>query len=525
MLNNKSFAYIIALMTISLIGIIAVQVYWIRNSIELEEKQFERDVKSALLQVSENISERELIRFYDKNFSKLANTKGKLDESEIRDFIYEQIDTLNDERFIYSQTILEENYKVPTDFYQADSVELKKVYSKEEVTIIKNKSNREIGDVTSQESFIRYEQLEDYQKLNLKRQSKVMHNRLPLTRRISNPDLSFLIQQELFKRGVKLPFEFGVYDEGMATKLNSNNSNLYKKSNYNVFLFVGDDGVSDYELYVSFPTKRRYLFASVWDIISLSMLFISIIVLVYVSSLVLLVKQKKISEIKTDFINNMTHEFKTPIATINLALDAIKNPKILSETDKVLQYTQMIRDENKRMLTQVENVLQISKLEKDQLDIEKKDLDIHDVVNEALAHVDLMIKDRNGKLTLDLNADKTVFSGNAFHMNNVIVNILDNAIKYSKNVLEISIETVSNNKNVILKIKDSGIGMSKAVQKNIFEKFYREQTGNIHDVKGHGLGLSYVKRIIENHNGKITVMSEKGKGSTFTITLPIIKNL
>jgi two-component system phosphate regulon sensor histidine kinase PhoR len=254
----------------------------------------------------------------------------------------------------------------------------------------------------------------------------------------------------------------------------------------------------------------------------LSITFTLIIIIAYSNALNQLFKQRQISEIKTDFINNMTHEFKTPIATINLALDAIKNPKVIEDKEKVHRYLQMIRDENKRMHAQVENVLRISKLEKKELEINKEPLDINDIINHAIDHVSLIIEDREGTVEKHFNANRTTVLLNDVHFTNVFVNVLDNAIKYSpeKPIIEIYTENIKD--FLIIKIKDHGAGMSKVAQKRIFEKFYREHTGDIHNVKGHGLGLAYVKRIIEEHNGQISVESEKGKGSTFSIKLPLI---
>jgi len=218
----------------------------------------------------------------------------------------------------------------------------------------------------------------------------------------------------------------------------------------------------------------------------------------------------------------MTHEFKTPIATINLALDSIKNPKIINDQDKILRYIKMIRDENKRMHGQVENVLRISRLEKNQIEISTEALDLHDVIDDAISHVNLLTLDKKGSINTHLEAIQSEILANHFHMTNVLVNILENALKYSEGKPKIDVFTESTNKNLLVKIEDKGIGMSKNVQKNIFDKFYREQKGNIHDVKGHGLGLAYVKEIIDIHHGTVFVDSEKGKGSTFTIKLPLI---
>ena len=215
----------------------------------------------------------------------------------------------------------------------------------------------------------------------------------------------------------------------------------------------------------------------------------------------------------------MTHEFKTPIATINLALSAIKNPKTIIDKKKVKKYLKMIYDENNRMHDQVENVLMISHLERNELNIEKTKQDINEIIDLAISHVSLIVENKNGNIITEKNANKSIVSGNETHLINVLVNILDNAIKYNDNSPEILITTENIGSRLLIKVKDNGIGMSKAVQSKIFEKFYRKQTGDLHDVKGHGLGLAYVKKIITFHNGNISVDSVIDEGSTFTIQL------
>ena len=224
------------------------------------------------------------------------------------------------------------------------------------------------------------------------------------------------------------------------------------------------------------------------------------------------------SEIKSDFINNISHEFKTPIATINLALDAISSSKN-NLNDKFNSYLGMIREENSRMLSQVENILTISQLEKSSNPFEMEDTDIHEVIEDAIEHVKLIVESRKGSIKISLDAAKSIISGNSNHLENIIINILDNAVKYSKKNPHIIISSSNSDGNIIICIQDNGIGMDKNIQKLIFEKFYREQNGNIHDIKGHGLGLSYVKKIIDFHNGKIALESKKGVGTKFYITL------
>tara|TARA_B100000900_G_scaffold411067_1_gene430037 strand:- start:616 stop:1518 length:903 start_codon:yes stop_codon:yes gene_type:complete len=254
----------------------------------------------------------------------------------------------------------------------------------------------------------------------------------------------------------------------------------------------------------------------------LSLVFTLIIIVGYMSAVYQLIQQRKISQMKSDFINNMTHEFKTPIATINLAIDAIINPKIFDNKEKVRKYISMIKEENKRMNAQVENVLRISKLQKRQLMISKDRHKLHDLIEDAIVHVKLIVQSRLGYIKTNFKASKSSILANDSYFTNVIVNILDNAVKYSEGAPKIDIITENVGNNILMTVKDQGIGISKAAQKRIFEEFYREHTGDVHNVKGHGLGLSNVKRIIDNHQGSIAVESEKGKGSIFTIKLPLI---
>jgi signal transduction histidine kinase len=243
-----------------------------------------------------------------------------------------------------------------------------------------------------------------------------------------------------------------------------------------------------------------------------------VIVVISTSALYQIIRQKKISEIKNDFINNISHEFKTPIATINLALDAISSSKN-NLNDKFISYLGMIREENSRMLSQVENILRISQLEKSSNPFDMEETNIHEVIEDAIEHVKLIVESKKGLIKLSLNAEKFNINGNSNHLENIIINILDNAVKYSKENPQIIISSINSNKDIILCFEDNGIGMDKNTQKMIFEKFYREHNGNIHNIKGHGLGLSYVKKIIDFHNGKISLESKKGTGTKFYITL------
>ena len=240
-----------------------------------------------------------------------------------------------------------------------------------------------------------------------------------------------------------------------------------------------------------------------------------------------MLRQKKLGDIKNDFINNMTHEFKTPIATISLAVDAMKNEKVLQDRDKIGYFSQIIKEENQRMNRQVETILKASQLEKQEVDLNLKPVHVHEIIKDVADNFGLQLEEKKGRAELLLNAENDLINADEVHFSNLINNLIDNGIKYSKeNVpVYIRITTQSNGKNLTIKVEDNGIGMNKETVKRVFERFYRAHTGNIHNVKGFGLGLSYVKTIIEAHHGQIKADSTLGKGSTFTIEIPLKKNV
>jgi len=522
-MGKRIFILIVVLMTISLIGIIAVQLYWINNAVESKKAQFKNDVKIALANVSERIKNKEFDEFY-RVYEPILKNKKLASDAEIKNYLFQQIDTINNTKTSFAATILEENFKIPVDFLDNDSILYKRITMKKDFFTAKIlKGVDDVAEVTDINRFSLKKRNTFLEKKQLEEVFSSYKNTKPLHQRISNRELNSTLKEELLKRNINIDYKYGVYtNDGLATKLKSGYYTINTKESHKYPLFINDEGESNYTLYVTFPSKNKHILADISGILLLSLFFIFIIIVAFSSSLYQLVRQKKISEIKTDFINNMTHEFKTPIATINLALDSIKNPKIIGDKEKIMRYIKMIREENKRMHAQVENVLRISRLEKKQLDISKEAVDMHDIIEDAITHVSLLIDDRNGTIETHLEAVQTEVLGNQFHLTNVVVNILENAIKYSEKEPQIIIYTESTNKYFILKISDKGIGMSKNAQKYVFDKFYREHKGNIHNVKGHGLGLAYVKEIIDNHHGSVLVESEKGKGSTFIIKLPLI---
>jgi two-component system phosphate regulon sensor histidine kinase PhoR len=525
-MNKLFFRLLVVLMSLSLIGIILVQVYWFNTSFKNNEEQFGFHVEQVLGHVADKLQKEEAFSFIDK-YKKLKDSIGKEPQkSDFLEFGYYQRDSRTKETIIYSNNIISEDFSIYSSLFdkRKDSVKLRN-FSAKRVTEVFSGS---IDKTNLQQQADAELKLEKSGKLDILDNAqfeiffKDIASLKPLQDRVSNEKLQQLLVEELAEYGVTTPFEFAVYSNGLATKIHSDRFVFKTKDTYKIPVFVDNENKNQYMLLVSFPNKVKFLFSELVGITLLSIIFTLIIVIAYSSALNQLIRQRQISQIKTDFINNMTHEFKTPIATINLALDAIKNPKVIHDSDKVERYLQMIRDENKRMHAQVENVLRISRLEKRELEIRKGNNDIHELIQDAIEHVQLILEDRGGIIQTALQASRTTVLVSDVHFTNVLVNIIDNAIKYSTSQPEINIVTENIKDYVLVKISDKGLGMSKAAQKRIFEKFYREHTGDIHNVKGHGLGLAYVKSIVDDHNAEIFVESEKGKGSTFIIKIPLI---
>ncbi len=514
-------------MSLSLIGIILVQVYWFNSSFKNNDEQFKYHVKQVIGNVADKLEKQEA-RSILNNYEKLKDSTGKIPKkNDLLEFYYVQKNNVTNETIIYSNSIIAEQYQKSPTFFEkkVDSLQLQNYSSTRKTEVYRSNSFDNPTNKNSISPEIKIEKsgnLDILKKAQLEIAYKDVASALPIQERITKERVAEVLQKELDEYGVRTPFEFGIYSNGLATKIKSERFHFDKNKSYSIPIFVDSDGNKKYQLLLTFPQKQKYLFSELVGISLLSVIFTLIIIITYSSALNQLIKQRQISEIKTDFINNMTHEFKTPIATINLALDAIKNPKVIDDKERVARYLQMIRDENKRMHAQVENVLRISKLEKRELDINKEPLSVNELLEDAIEHVNLILEDRNGKININFAAKRSIALLNDVHFTNVFVNILDNAIKYSiaNPVIEISSENVKD--FIIIKIKDNGIGMTKNAQKRIFEKFYREHTGDLHNVKGHGLGLAYVKRIIDDHNSQIFVESEKGFGSTFIIKIPLI---
>ena len=527
-MSKRIFVLLLVLMSVSLIGIIFIQYFFILKNYEENNKQFSINVNYVLEETTSDV-ERNEFRKYVRKFRDLIANEALVDVDtlSIQNLIIIDENPEKRETIIYKNGVIEENLIIPkTKSYYDDIIDV--ISNRENISIkrLSNQreekvfSNRRIEDNLSPEQFLlKVGKISKSKEVLFESAYNDISKRNPIEERIGDINkFEKIIERNLERMNINLDFEYAIFDQDSITKISSEKFDLSNQS-YSSLIFKDENDLSNYSLKVAFPGRTPFLLGSLVSVIITSIIFTSIIIIAYVTTILLLLRQRQISQIKTDFINNMTHEFKTPIATINLALSAIKNPKTIVNKDKVKKYLQMIYDENNRMHDQVENVLMISHLERNQLNIEKTKQDINEIIDLAISHVSLIVENNNGNIITEKDADNSMVIGNETHLINVMVNILDNAIKYNDNSPEILIKTLNIGSRVLIEIKDNGIGMSKAVQSKIFEKFYRKQTGDLHDVKGHGLGLAYVKKIIAFHNGNITVDSAVGKGSKFTIQL------
>lgn len=470
---------IIAVMSAALIGISAVQGYWIKWSLELDAKKFDERVFAAMKKTADYIEHFDLER--EEN-AKIFNREEEEVPGKPGDYKFSLSDTSNDQT----------------------------------------------SGMSWQRLKFKYEMLDRQRRINPP----------ALEERIPQPQvLATYLRQQLEDLGIRLGYNYGILDAESKSFVIINDkysvtlgedikasvqdlSRSLGTSNYHVVLFPSDPNGSPGKLMVHFPHKRSWLWESVWQIIAISGLMVLLILLCFSYTIYVIFRQKKLSEIKNDFINNMTHEFKTPIATISLASDSITNPMVISDPAKIGRFANIIQQENKRMLNQVEKVLQMALIDKREFNLSVSDVNLHDVIQTAVGNFTLHVEGRGGNITMDLKAEKPEVQGDATHISNMIHNLLDNANKYSPDAPIINVRTENSGNGVRVIVSDKGVGLTKEAKKHIFEKFYRVHTGNLHDVKGFGLGLSYIKTMITAHNGHVDVKSEPGKGSSFILFFP-----
>jgi two-component system phosphate regulon sensor histidine kinase PhoR len=356
-----------------------------------------------------------------------------------------------------------------------------------------------------------------------------------ISQRYSKDEIREIIRKAFEKQNLeKIPFEFAVGSTSLVVEeMQSDNFvKVYNDSANNKPVVVPlepspgslSEGLSaDEVLILIVPHVKSFVWQSMtWFIVG-AIVFTIIIICAFFITVRALIKQKKLSEIKSDFINNMTHEFKTPLATISLAVDALKNEKVINDREKMNYFTGIIKEENKRMNKQVETILQAALLDKQEVQLNLKKLHAHDLITSALNNINLQVEEKHGILDVNFGAANDLLMADDVHFTNLVSNLLDNAVKYSSDNLRIKISTLNTSNAFKIKIEDNGIGMNKETLGRIFEKFYRAHTGNLHNVKGFGLGLSYVKTMVEAHKGTIKAESVVGKGTSFLLSFPLLK--
>ncbi|MEM6963393.1 MAG: HAMP domain-containing sensor histidine kinase [Bacteroidota bacterium] len=499
-MNKKAIWAIIGLMSAAMIGIILLQVYWINFNIKLNEQQFDRNVKNAITRVAERLEDWEANNSYDDFMNAGMKTPPVLSTTNIRS-------QFRSNGTGFSEISITQAYRNPA--LTTPSISPLKVNNNLDFSYIRDRMEyQDIQKIFRPiEDRIDLKVLDDllYQELNQRRGIEAKYNYGVF----SNQTGSFVINNGTF----------AVVNEKFASVENVDND-LYNSS-YQTELFSNTYALdSPGLLMVHFPNRTSLIWSSSWMTLLASIIFTGLILFCFSYTILVIFEQKKVSEMKTDFINNMTHEFKTPIATISLAADSITSPMISGNPNKVKRFADIIRQENKRMNNQVEKVLQMALIDKREYKLKMAQINLHDVVDQAVQNSNLQVEKKGGKVSTEFNATNPYVFGDVTHISNIINNLLDNANKYSPEKPEISVSTRNVAQGVEVIIKDNGIGMGREALKHIFDKFYRVHTGNRHDVKGFGLGLSYVKALIDAHKGTIDVKSELGKGSSFILVFP-----
>ncbi len=509
-MNKRRFISLIILMAVSLIAIIWVQATWIGNSIKVQNEQFDFFVINGLRNTAQSMETSRRLSFLNEMF-----IRGYSQAPQIRTQV-----PVNGS---YSSSVSIESSLASDN----DSVEIIIATNGNppvKMTVPRDEANKKIGQgvAINSDEYMRWVQHQAgaFQSMTTQLVSEMFDWEKDL--QINKEELLHTLQGELIASGIETPFEFAILraDTVMDGIFNKVKAKEFSESPYKVNLF--SDGLlrKGETVSVVFPRKTNYVLGAMGLMLGGSALFLLIIISTFALSLYYILKQKKTSEMQADFINNMTHEFKTPIATISLAADTIANSRVISDEDKVRHFIGMIKKENSRMNRQVETILQIATLDKHEMDFNFTETDLHEVINQAIETIEIQVTERGGAITRRLDAGRSFITGDAEHLRNLVHNLLDNANKYSENTPEITVSTTDNESGIFLVVADKGKGMSKVVQQRVFERFYRETTGNIHNVKGFGLGLNYAKAITDAHGGTISVESEEGYGSTFTVFLP-----
>ena len=512
-MNNKFIPIISVFMTISLVVFVALQFYWLKSYYEALEQDFSNKVHAALESSAKKMTDIEVEKYYAQYKNLNKDVMGSTQPSVTA--IQQVEDSASRRTITYSKNIIE-NKDIPIS-QRGDSLKVTTMYTDEALIRLRRDSS---APELLTEDLNRSIQSGEF---TLREFAKPSGSNLPVEKRVVPAILDSVVSRELRLKGIDTKFGYGIMDS--KNNLTSVANEIYKveknADSYTYPLFADSRDRTLYSLSLVFPRKGYSLAKNNLPMLLGTFMSLLTILGIYIISINYMMRQKKIAEVKTDFINNMSHEFKTPLATISVATDSLANDKIATNPEKVKYYSQLIKQENLRMKKQVENVLNMSKLERNEVQLFLKETNLRNLIKEITESFGLIIAQRNGTLEQEFTADRYIVKVDEFHISNALINLLDNANKYSPETPEIFVKTQNEGNWYVIEISDRGIGLDIDNNKRIFDKFFREETGNIHNVKGQGLGLSYVKKIIELHKGQVLVESRKGKGSTFTIKLPM----
>jgi two-component system phosphate regulon sensor histidine kinase PhoR len=567
-MSKGNIILIIVLMSIASLGLMGFQYYWVKNAIRINEERFEQLIHQALSGTVEQLEKGEtsdvllskliqdpalqqsLFQKIEPIEVKIGKQKNYTRKSLTDTLLLNQMPQVSPtfRRMLQSRgldmSVLEElenffTYMTPevaSSIFTPDEMEILLQEKEKQFQYLNknqgfqlkksavNSSERE----QSPELNISPDALEKIKKTNLKIElmnqawDELAAGQKAILERLDTIMVRKLVKNHLLELGIIENFELGIIkDNGAVMPLGFVSDPLLLVSQgAHAKLFPNDIIGKDNFLYLYFPDKNYHVIRQVWLPISSSLVFIGVIIFCFIYAIKVIIRQKALSDIKNDFINNMTHEFKTPLATVSLAVEALQDPELSTQDKFRIRYLGIIRDENKRLVSQVEKVLQAAALDKKDFRLKIESLNLSELLENNVDQMSLLLEKRAGKISLVNKLTDPIIEGDAFHMTHIINNLLDNANKYSPEKPVITIEAKNSGNQVVISVKDQGMGMSKEAHRKIFDKFYRVHTGNLHDVKGFGLGLSYVKTMLEAHKGTIQVQSELGKGSTFTIYLP-----
>jgi len=506
---SKKYIWLVTIvLAISLCGMILIQIKYYQSTAKIKEDQFILTVSKALDQVvskmeSDDVAKSILEGDYSNYSNGIVKGDAKINSSGLNINIPINIDPGQHQKAQVS--VYSENrvlFKTEAEINSKNITDLSK-----KAHALQSKFTRKMMG----------------NKLQLPQLAAQMARAsMPLKDRVDLNSLQKIVQEKLKDNGIKLDFEFAVKSENKFEKTSKDYFNYKHQEKYSKQLFSNDMFPNSHYLYIYFPGMHRYIIKS-YTMLLPSMVLSLILILCCAMTIYIIFRQKRLSKIKNDFINNMTHEFKTPISTISLASQMLRDNSVTSTASSIDQMAKIINDESRRLTYQVEKVLQMAIFNEGRLKLKLKPINIHQIIENLMPNFTIRVEDKKGNTYQHLDASEDLVMLDEVHIGNVFSNLLDNAIKYSNGAPEISISTRNKDKGIVVAITDNGIGISKEDQKMVFERFFRVHTGNVHDVKGFGLGLSYVKRITDAHGGHVSVDSSLGKGTKFEVYLPFKK--